>query len=134
MTTLEKALPRDQLRPRTPDQPLPPGFAAPPAGAPAAGFAAPAAPAAAAPGAAPADAGRTFLIDEMHRDRNRDLGAGIHAQEIDMQRLIADRIELHIAQQGAMDRAGHIDVEQAREEARLLQRASELARIERDHG
>src|SRR5258708_3397227 len=56
------------------------------------------------------------------------------AQEVDMDRLIPDWIELHIARQRAMHRAADIDVEKAREEAGLLHFAAQLARVARYHG
>ena len=51
--------------------------------------------------AAALETARDGLVDEHHRHGDGDYGAAAHAHEVDVQRLVGDRVQLHLARQHA---------------------------------
>ena len=72
------------------------------------------------------------VIVEMHRHRHADRLAGREALEIDVLRRVADRMELHVADQRARRIAVHLDLVEARLPAGPVQFAQHRAGVQRD--
>src|SRR3546814_16733073 len=71
--------------------------------------------------AAALDAGALILVDEVHRHLDVDAGGGGDAQKIDVDRLVAHRIELHVARKHALGLAVHLHVDKGGKETALGQ-------------
>ena len=86
--------------------------------------------------AAAADAGRGALVDELHRHLDREPRAGDDAQEIDVQRPVADRVELIVARDRADLLAGDVDRGDGGEEAAAVDLEIHVAvgKIDRHRG
>jgi hypothetical protein len=82
--------------------------------------------------AAALEAGRIVFIDEVHRHHDGDLGTLAQAQEIDVDDEVANRIELHVARNGAHLGAVNVDVHQRGKEAAGLDLLHQLAVFERN--
>ena len=67
------------------------------------------------------EAGRLVFIREDHGHRDVHLGIGRQAQEVDMKRAIADRVEGHVLRQGAQRSAAQLDLDHRVEEVASAQ-------------
>ena len=76
--------------------------------------------------AAAAQPERLLLVDEDDRHGDRDPGGRADAHEVDMQRLVGRRVELHVARQGALHRAVDREIDEGREEAAPGDRSRQL--------
>src|SRR3546814_6686184 len=83
--------------------------------------------------AAALDAGALILVDEVHRHLDVDAGGGGDAQKIDVDRLVAHRIELHVARQHALGLAVHLPVEKGGKETALVQQIHQPPLPDGDH-
>src|SRR5690606_19512111 len=77
-------------------------------------------------------AGALILLEEQHRDEDADSRTLADALEIDMDRPVGDRIELHVAGQNPLRLAVEFDVQQAGEEVALLQFLQQVTAFHRD--
>ena len=66
--------------------------------------------------AAALQAGRQRLVDEAHRHVDADARAGADALEVDVDRHVLDRIELHLARDDADLLAVDVEIEHGRQE------------------
>ncbi len=64
---------------------------------------------------------RLVLVDDLHRDRDMDRRADGDAQEIDIDRLVGDRVERIVARDDADLLAGDVDGGDRRQEAAAMQ-------------
>ena len=74
-----------------------------------------------------------LFADEADRHVDVDLGIGADPQEVDVQRVVGDRVELQIAGQDAVGLAADLEVDQGREEGAGVDLLTQLERVERDH-
>jgi hypothetical protein len=82
--------------------------------------------------AATLHAGRLVGILDVHRDAHPDGRAFAEPQEIDMDRVVAHRVDLEVARDGAVLLAVDLDVADAGEEAARIDAVLELIEVERD--
>src|SRR5690606_17278014 len=66
--------------------------------------------------AAALEAGRSFLVQEVHRHLDVDGGVTRHAQEVDVQGRVLHRVELEVARDGAGLAAVDVDLEHGGQE------------------
>jgi len=83
--------------------------------------------------AAALDAGRGQLVAEAHGDLHGDDRVGPDAQEVEMQRLVRHRIDLHVARQDVEVRAIDGDLHAVIEVAFLVNLAFDRLRFDGDH-
>ena len=81
--------------------------------------------------AAALETARDGLVGEHHRHGDGDYGAAAHAHKVDVQRLVGDRVQLHLAWQDADCLPVHLEIAERAEEAGTMQSAPELAGLER---
>ena len=82
--------------------------------------------------AATLEAARDVLVDEHHRHGDGDSRAASHADEVDVQRLVGHRVQLHLARQHPDRVPVHLEIAERAEEAGGVHGAPELASLERD--
>ena len=83
-------------------------------------------------GAAALHAGRLVDVHHVHRDAHADRRTLAEAEEVDMDRIVAHRVDLEVARNGAVLLAVDLDVADADEEAARMDAVLELVEIERD--
>src|SRR5690606_37835339 len=82
--------------------------------------------------AAALEAGRSFLVQEVHRHLDVDGGVTRHAQEVDVQGRVLHRVELEVARDGAGLAAVDVDLEHGGQETAGEDQALRLVEVERD--
>ena len=83
-------------------------------------------------GATTADARRTSLVQEVHGNRDLDLGGVADADEVDVGQRIGDRVMLVVARQDAEDGAVELDRGDVRQEAAGVQTLERLLGVDGD--
>ena len=82
--------------------------------------------------AAALDAGRGFVIDEVHGHFEAQARAGLQAQEVDVNRMVLDDVELIIARNGALGLAVDFEFEDRRQEVPREDELGHGSRVERE--
>ena len=83
--------------------------------------------------AAALDAGRRRFVPEVDRHLHGDDRLGPDAQEVEMERLVRHRVDLHVARQDLVARALDVDLKPVVEVTFLVQFALDRFRLDRDH-